>query len=127
MPDREYLTWCRRWMEECHRLLMPDGSLWVLIDHKYQAEYGVLLKSIGLTIRSNITWYETFGVNCANSFNRCSRRLFWCVKNPKQFVFNPDPVTHGPVIASSNTTTSGPTLAARSGMTSGASILSFLV
>ncbi len=45
------------------------------------------------TVRNWIKWYETFGVNCTDKFNRCSRHLFYCVKNPKKFVFHPGPVT----------------------------------
>jgi site-specific DNA-methyltransferase (adenine-specific) len=39
-----------------------------------------------------VKWYETFGVNCANNFNRCSRHLFYCVKDAKRFTFNPEAV-----------------------------------
>jgi site-specific DNA-methyltransferase (adenine-specific) len=93
LPDHVYLDWCRTWMEAARDVLTPDGSLWVLICNEYADEFGCALKRIGLTIRSWITWYETFGVNCSNSFNRCSRRLFYCVKNPKRFVFNAEAVT----------------------------------
>jgi site-specific DNA-methyltransferase (adenine-specific) len=93
LPPDEYLAWCRAWMAECCRLLAPDGSFWVLINHEWENEFGMLLKyEMKLTIRSFITWYETFGVNCTNNFNRCSRRLFYCVKNPKHFVFNAEAV-----------------------------------
>jgi site-specific DNA-methyltransferase (adenine-specific) len=94
LPADEYLAWCRAWMTACSRLLTPDGSWWVLICHEWEAEFGMLLKHhVGLTIRSWVTWYETFGKNCTNNFNRCSRRLFYCVKDPKQFVFNTEAVT----------------------------------
>lgn len=93
MPEREYLVWCRKWMGECVRLLTPDGSLWVLINDEWAAEFGMILKhDLKLTVRSWVKWYETFGVNCSNNFNRCSRHLFYCVKDPKRFVFNADAV-----------------------------------
>jgi site-specific DNA-methyltransferase (adenine-specific) len=52
------------------------------------ARYADILERQGFTIRQWITWYETFGVNQANKFNRCSRPLLYCVKDPKRFVFH---------------------------------------
>jgi DNA modification methylase len=88
LPDADYLRWCRTWLDQCINCLTPDGSLWVLIGDEYAAEYGVLLKQLGLTVRAWVKWYETFGVNQANNFNRCSRHLFYCVRDAKRFVFN---------------------------------------
>lgn len=91
--DEDYMTWVGEWLELCRECLTPDGSLWVMIGDEYAAEYGVLLKQLGFTVRNWIKWYETFGVNCQNKFNRTSRHIFYCVRNPKSFVFNRDPVT----------------------------------
>lgn len=91
-PDR-YMAWVNGWITRAIDCLTPDGSLWVMIGDEYAAEYGVLLKSKGLTIRNWIKWYETFGANCANKFNRTSRHIFYCVRDPNNFVFNSDPVS----------------------------------
>ena len=88
LDDGEYMTWVKRWLKLCVKCLTDDGSLWVMIGDEYAGEYVVALKSIGLTIRSWVKWYETFGVNTANKFNRTSRHIFYCVRDPKRFVFN---------------------------------------
>ncbi len=93
LPDDEYLAWVEQWLAACCDVLTSDGSLWVLIGDEYAAEYAVTLKRLGLFVRSWIKWYETFGVNCTRNFNRCSRHLFYCVRNVKQFVFHEEPVT----------------------------------
>lgn len=93
LPDEEYLATTEAWMREAHRLLTPDGSLWVLISDEYAAECGVLLKRTGFTRRNWIVWYESFGVNCAEKFNRTKRHLFYCTKHPTDFVFNGCAVT----------------------------------
>ena len=93
LSDEQYMTWVETWLTACRDHLTPDGSLWVLIGDEYAAEYGVLLKRLGLTIRSWIKWFESFGVNCSRNFNRCSRHLFYCLRNPQQFVFHEDAVT----------------------------------
>lgn len=92
IPQEEYLDWCQSWLDASARLLTPDGSMWVLINDEWADFYGVMLRDAGLHRRAWIKWYESFGVNCANNFNRCSRHLFYCVKNPDHFVFNPNAV-----------------------------------
>lgn len=93
LSDDDYMTWVGEWLDICRELLTDDGSLWVMIGDEYAAEYCVLLKSMGLTLRSWIKWYETFGVNCSHKFNRTSRHIFYFVKDPKRFVFNREAVT----------------------------------
>ena len=93
LPHDEYMCWVSDWVELCCDCLTSDGSLWVMIGDEYAADYHATLRSHGLTIRSWVKWYETFGVNCSNTFNRTSRHIFYAVKDPKSFVFNPEPVT----------------------------------
>jgi len=93
LPNDKYLRWVDDWIGLCCDCLTDDGSLWVMIGDEYAAEYALILKRRGLTVRSWIKWYETFGVNCSNKFNRTSRHIFYAVKDPKAFVFNPEAVT----------------------------------
>ena len=93
LDDAAYLAWVKKWLAACRDILTPDGSLWVLIGDEYAAEYAVTLKRLGLTIRSWLKWWEAFGVNCAHNFNRCSRHLFYCVRDAKHFVFHEEAVT----------------------------------
>jgi site-specific DNA-methyltransferase (adenine-specific) len=90
--DDDYLAWCRDWVEACHTALTADGSLWVMICDEWADHFGIILRRIGFHRRNWIKWYETFGVNCQNNFNRCSRHIFYCVKDTKHFVFNGDAV-----------------------------------
>jgi site-specific DNA-methyltransferase (adenine-specific) len=92
LPGDEYMVWAASWLSECKRVLTDDGSLWVLISDEFAAEYGVTLKRLGFTIRNWLVWYESFGVNCANKFNRTKRHLFYCVKDADRFVFHPEAV-----------------------------------
>jgi DNA modification methylase len=93
LTDMQYMLWVKKWMSLCCECLSDDGSMWVMIGDEYAAEYGMAIKSLGLTIRNWVKWYETFGVNCSNKFNRCSRHLFYCVKDAKNFTFNAEFVT----------------------------------
>lgn len=93
LTPQEYVNWFEQWIRLCHDTLADDGSLWVMIGDEFAANYNLILKATGFTIRSWIKWYETFGVNCANSFNRTSRHIFWAVKDSSKFVFHAEPVT----------------------------------
>ena len=93
MPTKDYLSLCEGFIRACVPVLTDDGSLWVLINHEWAARIELMLVDAGLTVRNWITWYESFGVNCAGKFNRTSRRIFHAVKNPKRSVFNVDAVT----------------------------------
>jgi site-specific DNA-methyltransferase (adenine-specific) len=93
LTPQAYMKWVRQWFSLCWDCLTDDGSLWVMIGDEYAAEYCTELKSTGFTVRSWIKWYETFGVNCSNKFNRTSRHIFYAVKDSSSFVFNPEPVT----------------------------------
>jgi site-specific DNA-methyltransferase (adenine-specific) len=92
LPDDVYLDHIHCRLEVAARLLTDDGSLWVLISNRYTADFVLMLRGLGLHQRSLITWYETFGVNVTNNFNRTSRHLLYFVKDPKRFVFNADAV-----------------------------------
>jgi DNA modification methylase len=93
LTPQAYMKWVRQWLGLCWDCLTDDGSLWVMIGDEYAAEYCTEIKALGFTVRSWIKWYETFGVNCSNKFNRTSRHIFYAVKDDKSFVFNPEPVT----------------------------------
>jgi site-specific DNA-methyltransferase (adenine-specific) len=88
LPADEYLAWCGLWMDEVYRLLAPDGSFWVLINDEWAEEFSWLLRLAGFHRCQWLIWYESFGVNCVNRFNRCSRHLFWMVKDRDRFVFH---------------------------------------
>lgn len=93
LHDQDYLSWVTRWLTLCSQRLADDGTLWVMINDEYVGEYAVTLKNLGLTLRNWVKWYETFGVNCSNKYNRTSRHLLYCVKDPVSFTFNRDPVS----------------------------------
>lgn len=90
-PD-DFLGWCRQWINESHRVLMDTGSMWLVINDEWADHLGVMLQDIGFHRRAWIKWYETFGANCQDNFNRTSRHLHYMVKNPRRFTFNADAV-----------------------------------
>jgi site-specific DNA-methyltransferase (adenine-specific) len=89
----DYLAWSRRWMAEVVRVLKASGTFWLAIGDEYAAELKVLAtRELGLTCRSWVVWYYTFGVNCKSKFSRSHAHLFHFVKDPETFTFNVDAI-----------------------------------
>ncbi len=85
----DYLDWCRLWLTEVNRVLRDDGTFWLAIGDEFAAELKVMMqRELGLTCRSWVVWYYTFGVNCKNKFSRSHAHLFHMVRDPQKFVFN---------------------------------------
>jgi len=86
---QEYLSWTRRWMEAVCRVLKPAGTFWIAIGDEYAAEVKLIGQDdLGLTCRSWVVWYYTFGVNCVRKFSRSHAHLFHFVGDPDNFTFN---------------------------------------
>jgi len=88
MDDAEFVDWCLNWTRLACDCLTDDGSLWLMINDEYAADFVTNARDCGLTMRAWIKWYETFGVNCSNNFNRTSRHILYFVMDEDNFVFN---------------------------------------
>jgi site-specific DNA-methyltransferase (adenine-specific) len=88
-----YLDWTRRWGSEVVRVLRPTGTFWLAIGDEYAAEAKLIFqKDLGLTCRSWVVWYYTFGVNCTKKFSRSHAHLFYLVKDARRFTFNDEAI-----------------------------------
>ena len=82
LDGEKYLDWCRQWTAQVVRVLKPDGTFWLAIGDEYAAELKVMLqREHGLSCRSWVVWYYTFGVNCKMKFSRSHAHLFHMVKD----------------------------------------------
>jgi site-specific DNA-methyltransferase (adenine-specific) len=86
----DYGLWCRAWVEECHRHLSPLGTLAIVINWENRDLLLRICQSFGLHHLQQITWFESFGVNCSKQFNLCSRPILWLTKDPEHFTFHAD-------------------------------------
>jgi site-specific DNA-methyltransferase (adenine-specific) len=88
----DYLAWTDKWLAECLRVLSPKGAFFLAIGDEFAAEHKVRLDALGLTLRNWIVWHYTFGVNCSKKFNRSHAHIFYYVRDPKKYTFNPDEI-----------------------------------
>jgi len=93
LSAKSYLDWSKKWMAEVVRVLRPDGTFWLAIGDEYAAELKVIAtRELGLTCRSWVVWYYTFGVNCKQKFSRSHVHLFHFVRDSSAFTFNTDAI-----------------------------------
>jgi DNA modification methylase len=89
----DYLNWSRDWIKGVIRVLKPNGTFWLAIGDEYAAELKVMVtRELGLTCRSWVIWYYTFGVHCTHKFTRSHAHMFHFVKDAKDFTFNTDDI-----------------------------------
>lgn len=50
-PEAEYLLWCKRWIQECVRVLKPGGALFVYNLPKWNIPIGGYLNDLGMDFR----------------------------------------------------------------------------
>jgi site-specific DNA-methyltransferase (adenine-specific) len=91
-PAEDYLDWCNSWLSLCGSLLTWDGSLLLLINWEWLYDLAILGRELGLHIRQQLTWYESFGVNCERKYSRCSRPIVWFTRHRASFAWNPEAV-----------------------------------
>ena len=72
--------------------LADTGAFVLLVNWELAWRLVPIALEAGFRLRQWLTWFESFGVNHARGFNRCSRPLLWFVKDPRRFTFNPDAV-----------------------------------
>jgi site-specific DNA-methyltransferase (adenine-specific) len=89
----DYLDWTRAWGKALVRTLKPTGTFWLAIGDDFAAEQKMIFqRELGLTCRSWVIWYYTFGVNCKFKFSRSHTHLFHFVKDRRAFTFNADAI-----------------------------------
>ncbi len=50
-PDEDYISWCKKWLDQCIRVLKPGGAIFVYSLPKWNIILGNYLNECGLTFR----------------------------------------------------------------------------
>jgi site-specific DNA-methyltransferase (adenine-specific) len=54
LPDKEYVAWCKAWLNECIRVLKPGGAMFIYNLPRWNIILGAYLMEKGLTFRHDI-------------------------------------------------------------------------
>lgn len=93
----QYDEECKRWLEQCLRVLKKDGSLWVIGSFQNIHRLGYILQDMGAWIINEIVWEKSnpvpnFG---GTRFVNSQETMLWVVKDKKsKFTFNYKTMKH---------------------------------
>lgn len=88
--EADYAQWAYRWLDECIRVLKPNGTLYVMTSTQAMPYLDLYLRN-KLTILSRIVWhYDSSGTQAARYFGSLYEPILHCVKNKNAYIFNAD-------------------------------------
>ncbi|SLN33973.1 site-specific DNA-methyltransferase [Oceanibacterium hippocampi] len=90
---RAYDDFSRAWLTEAHRVLKPDGGLWVIGSYHNIYRVGAVLQDVGFWILNDIVWRKTNPMPNfrGRRFTNAHETLLWCSKGPEaRYSFNYD-------------------------------------
>jgi modification methylase len=86
-----YDKFTREWLTEAHRLLKPDGSIWVIGSYHNIFRVGALLQDLGFWILNDIVWRKANPMPNfkGTRFTNAHETLIWASKSEKsKYTFN---------------------------------------
>jgi site-specific DNA-methyltransferase (adenine-specific) len=90
--DRGYAEWCYEWLDECIRILKPNGSMYVMTSTQAMPYLDLYIRD-KMSILSRIVWsYDSSGVQAKKYFGSLYEPILFCVKNPNAYTFNADDI-----------------------------------
>ncbi len=87
----DYDTFSRAWLKECHRVLKPDGAIWVIGSYHNIFRLGAALQDLGFWILNDVVWRKTNPMPNfrGRRFTNAHETLIWAAKSPKaRYTFN---------------------------------------
>jgi site-specific DNA-methyltransferase (adenine-specific) len=75
----------RLWLKECHRLLKPDGAIWVTGTAHNIYSVGFALQTLGFKVLNDIAWYKVNpppNLSC-RYFTHATETILWARRDPK--------------------------------------------
>lgn len=73
------------WLEQCHRLLKPDGTIWVTGTAHNIYSVGFAMQTLGYKILNDIAWYKVNpppNLSC-RYFTHSTETILWARRTPK--------------------------------------------
>lgn len=87
----EYDRFSRAWLEECRRVLKPDGAIWVIGSYHNIFRLGAALQDLGFWIQNDVVWRKTNPMPNfrGKRFTNAHETLIWAARDRKsRLTFN---------------------------------------
>lgn len=88
VEDREYFNWCKKWIDQCYRVLKPEGTFYLMNSTQNMPELDLYCRE-KFSILSRIVWsYDSSGVQAKRYFGSLYEPILHMTKNAKKYTFN---------------------------------------
>jgi site-specific DNA-methyltransferase (adenine-specific)/adenine-specific DNA-methyltransferase len=88
VEEEEYFSWCWAWIDECHRILKPAGTFYLMNSTQNMPRIDLGCQS-RFEILSRIVWtYDSSGVQAKKFFGSLYEPILHMAKDPKAYTFN---------------------------------------
>jgi modification methylase len=87
----DYDRFCRAWLEECRRILKPDGAIWVIGSYHNVFRLGAALQDLGFWILNDVVWRKVNPMPNfrGRRFTNAHETLIWAARDAKsRYTFN---------------------------------------
>lgn len=92
MEFDEYIEWSRKWLKEAHRILKPEGTIYVFMGMRFISYlYNIMEQELNFRFNSWITWHYTQGIGKTKGFSPRHDDILMFTKS-KKFTFNLDDI-----------------------------------
>lgn len=86
--EENFLMWCYEWIEDCHRILKPTGTFYLMNSTENMPFLDIFCRKM-FSVRSRIIWsYDSSGVQAKNFFGSLYEPILMLTKHPKNYTFN---------------------------------------
>ncbi|MDB5442873.1 MAG: ccrM, partial [Phenylobacterium sp.] len=89
-----YDAFTRAWLTECHRVLKPNGAIWVIGSYHNIFRVGAALQDLGFWILNDVIWRKSNPMPNfkGTRFTNAHETLIWAAKGrgAKRYTFNYD-------------------------------------
>lgn len=90
--DEQYLNWIYPVIDECIRVLKPQGTLYLMASTQAMPCLDIFIRE-KMAVLSRIVWhYDSSGLQAKKYFGSLYEPILHCVKDPKNYVFNSDSI-----------------------------------
>ncbi len=86
--EEEYVKWAYKLLDECLRILKPNGTLYMMTSTQSMPYFDLYLRQ-KIVILSRIIWhYDSSGVQATKHFGSMYEPILHCVKDKNNYIFN---------------------------------------
>ena len=87
-PESDFLDWALKWIKECHRVLKPFGTFYLMNSTGNMPYFDIKCREY-FTVKSRIVWhYDSSGVQAKSYFGSMYEPLLMLTKHAQKYTFN---------------------------------------